>query len=119
MAGKSIQVDRVQNTSAIGIHRLALRLERHHRLDSFTDADLLSEARSELVQDHEILTVRRRLALQGLQAEWHAEDPAITLQRRMAARQSHGADDFCNPHGLPFLSSIADAHDEPAHGRIL
>src|SRR5262245_44927602 len=88
----------IQQTRTVRVDRLALWVERRRRLAAFAERDLAPDARAEIVEHHEVFTVRPAVAQRG-EAERHRDHPAGANHARMHARQRHRADHLTDAHG--------------------
>src|SRR5438552_18563519 len=89
----------VQDTGTKRIYRFLLRHKWCGCFAAFTEADLVSETSSQVIEYHQILAVRFAAAAQCFQAVRHADDPSGRTQARMPARQRNRADHFTDAHG--------------------
>src|SRR5262245_53654979 len=80
----NVQHHLIQQTGAVGVHGLLLGVERHRRLAALAEADARPQAGAQLVEDHQVLAVGG-LVPQPLEAERHADHPALGLQRGVDA----------------------------------
>src|SRR5262249_45112880 len=75
----------VENAGTESVHRLAFRKKGSRRLAAFAEANAITIAGAQVVENHQVRPMGSSPELQGLQGEGNANDPAALGEDRMGA----------------------------------